>query len=38
VSDEEQHRLIAAGMDAHLRKPFTLSDLAAALGRVARVD
>ena len=38
VSDEEQHRLIAAGMDAHLGKPFTLSDLSAALGRVARVD
>jgi two-component system CheB/CheR fusion protein len=34
VGAEEQHRLIAAGMDAHLGKPFTLADLTAALGRV----
>ena len=36
VGEEEQHRLIAAGMDAHLGKPFTLADLTAALVRVAR--
>ncbi len=35
VGEEEQHRLLGAGMDAHLAKPFTLSDLTAALGRAA---
>jgi signal transduction histidine kinase len=36
VGEEEQHRLLGAGMDAHLGKPFTLADLTGALGRVAR--
>jgi signal transduction histidine kinase/ActR/RegA family two-component response regulator len=36
VGEEEQHRLLGAGMDAHLGKPFTLADLSGALGRVAR--
>jgi signal transduction histidine kinase len=35
VGEEEQHRLLGAGMDAHLGKPFTLQDLTAVLGRVA---
>ncbi len=35
VSEEEQHRLLRAGMDAHLGKPFTLSDLVAVLARTA---
>jgi signal transduction histidine kinase len=38
VGAEEQHRLLGAGMDAHLGKPFTLSDLTAALARVSRRD
>jgi CheY-like chemotaxis protein len=37
VGEEEQHRLLSAGMDAHLGKPFTLADLIGALGRVASV-
>jgi signal transduction histidine kinase len=36
VGEEEQHRLLGAGMDAHLGKPFTLADLTAALSRVRR--
>jgi signal transduction histidine kinase len=36
VGEEEQHRLLGAGMDAHLGKPFTLTDLGSALGRVTR--
>jgi len=36
VGEEDQHRLLGAGMDAHLGKPFTLTDLTAALGRAAR--
>jgi CheY-like chemotaxis protein len=36
VGEEEQHRLLGAGMDAHLGKPFTLTDLSAALHRAAR--
>ncbi len=36
VGAEEEHRLLAAGMDAHLGKPFTLADLVAALGRARR--
>jgi signal transduction histidine kinase/ActR/RegA family two-component response regulator len=35
VGEEEQHRLISAGMDAHLGKPFTVNDLSAALRRAA---
>jgi signal transduction histidine kinase len=38
VGEDEQHRLLAAGMDAHLGKPFTLGDLNAALVRAARDD
>jgi signal transduction histidine kinase/CheY-like chemotaxis protein len=36
VGEDEQHRLLDAGMDAHLGKPFTLTDLSAALGRATR--
>ncbi|MFO0747304.1 MAG: Hpt domain-containing protein [Myxococcota bacterium] len=33
VGPDERHRLIEGGMDDHLTKPFTPSDLAAALSR-----
>ena len=36
VGEDEQHRLLDAGMDAHLGKPFTLTDLSAALARATR--
>jgi two-component system CheB/CheR fusion protein len=36
VGAEEQHRLLAAGIDAHLGKPFTLAELIAALARARR--
>jgi signal transduction histidine kinase/ActR/RegA family two-component response regulator len=36
AGDEERNRLVAAGMDAHLGKPFTLNDLTAALRRASR--
>lgn len=36
VGDDERHRLLAEGIDAHLPKPFTLADLSAALERVVR--
>ncbi len=36
VGAEEEHRLLVAGMDAHLGKPFTLADLIAAIGRARR--
>jgi signal transduction histidine kinase/CheY-like chemotaxis protein len=34
VGEEAQHRLIEAGMDGHLPKPFTLESLSKALDRV----
>jgi signal transduction histidine kinase/ActR/RegA family two-component response regulator len=34
VGEEEQHRLLDAGMDAHLPKPFRLAELASALAKV----
>jgi signal transduction histidine kinase/ActR/RegA family two-component response regulator len=34
VGEAEQHRLLDAGMDAHLPKPFRLADLASTLARV----
>ncbi len=36
VGEAEQHRLFSAGMDAHLGKPFTLTDLSAALRRALK--
>ncbi len=38
VGEAEQHRLLGAGMDGHLGKPFTLADLTAAIGRAAGGD
>jgi signal transduction histidine kinase len=35
VGEEEQHRLLDAGLDAHLPKPFVLADVAAVLERVS---
>ena len=34
VGEEEQHRLLDAGMDAHLPKPFRLADLSTLLKRL----
>jgi signal transduction histidine kinase/ActR/RegA family two-component response regulator len=34
VGEEEQHRLLDAGMDAHLPKPFRLAELASTLAQV----
>ncbi|MGD0528203.1 MAG: ATP-binding protein [Polyangiaceae bacterium] len=34
VGEEEQHRLLDAGMDAHLPKPFRLAELASTLAKV----
>ena len=36
VGEAEKHRLLDAGLDAHLPKPFVLTDVAAALDRVSR--
>jgi len=36
VGEAEKHRLLDAGLDAHLPKPFVLTDVAAALERVSR--
>jgi signal transduction histidine kinase/CheY-like chemotaxis protein len=38
VGAHEEHRLIGAGMDAHLGKPFTLADLTKVLRRVAKPE
>jgi CheY-like chemotaxis protein len=36
VSEAERHRLLEAGMDEHVPKPFTLADLEAAFSRTLR--
>ncbi len=36
VGEAERHRLLEAGMDEHVPKPFTLADLDAALARTMR--
>lgn len=34
IGDDERHRILAAGIDRHLPKPFTQRDLAAVIGEV----
>jgi signal transduction histidine kinase len=38
AGEEEQHRMLDAGLDAHLPKPFVLADVAAVLERVVPRD
>jgi CheY-like chemotaxis protein len=37
VGEDERRRLLTAGMDAHLGKPFTLADLSTLLAKALRV-
>jgi signal transduction histidine kinase/CheY-like chemotaxis protein len=37
VGEAEQHRLVDAGMDAHLGKPFTLGDLSSVIDRAGKL-
>jgi CheY-like chemotaxis protein len=36
VGEDERRRLLTAGMDAHLGKPFTLADLSTVLAKALR--